>query len=1116
MRQQKNRHPNAPRRRFLKQAAGTGLIAGVGPWLASCGIVGRSDSAAAGKTEPRSYYFDLSNADPDADHYLVAGSTHHPIVPVTQAQRDAAREAEPPLQLVADANITHAIHGIALPAGGIQLLYIKSVARSAGTTPPTWAMHSMFYHVPESAAADVGQALALSCETAAGSSARGAFSACVGPTANAQLRPQALATASAGYCSGGLYLTYKSYFDHAVALVCNHPEICSFDAATLSYVQQKIVCADANILALAQSLFRQGPASETGGWAKQVECVDPDTGQPKLASNGHKLYFTQHSDETLRLTGAAIRSVLPKIKNDPVLGGNIADMQTNTQDNQVLKGKLWVVNSAAPGQSVAPTNLRTTNLAAASVAAIWTPRDLSSGQGYRIYDVKGSTSVDDATKALARTLTFTVSNTWLRYLGLYVRYLDGNGKPIRLSDLPTDTQGQFSTGLNGTYDGFLTLLNQPFAVLGIPLPEIPVVAENHWTFTVTVPEMAASVQVLSGGLGTGTNSYPETTHAGSVMTSVVDLGLPGLFLAMAATAAFPAFAAQLTTATKLLISTAQIFMQAITDLALAGFYNDPAVFKTLGTPVFFTMIKAAIAFWAEVQESLAAGEAEGVAEDVLPFGIGVALQAVAAAGLLGSIAETSAELAQSPWTYATEVSATHNLTVSINHDPLDVAGFPSTATHYRLYAVCDGSSPRDSGEIQMPGTTSTAPLVYTFSGLPLGGKVNIRVCFFSGDGWLAGAGATGPIENTLDATTITIKESLVPLTSTTTYGHRQKIVLDGSGKHVWQASASAPTVQPPNCSNAAGDLCELVGITLSEPYGAIGYAWQASSAGVRDFASGASGQLYQFANLSFTATPESGYKFADGTSGGFRTPARLAYNRASPTSRNYYLDASSGQNMVRRITLTALDTPPTVDSPTSDQAVGRFNFASDAFLIHPTGKLISINTALSKLEVLVPEETPVADAAAPLAQAYAGPGTREGLLNGPASMAVTPGGAILVLEQTNNRIQAFDTGANPVRIFSNNSSSIMPLRQASAGATFLDLAVEFVGYVYVLWKNASNVYTLDIYDPQGNWLSATSGVNAGKLTLDLFRNVYTLNYEKLTPVGAVTEPSISEWIPSTP
>ena len=203
-----------------------------------------------------------------------------------------------------------------------------------------------------------------------------------------------------------------------------------------------------------------------------------------------------------------------------------------------------------------------------------------------------------------------------------------------------------------------------------------------------------------------------------------------------------------------------------------------------------------------------------------------------------------------------------------------------------------------------------------------------------------------------------------------------------------------------------------------------------------------------------------------------------------------------------------------MDLPGSNLAVGRFNHASDAFLIHPSGRLISINTALHKFEVLKPASTPVPDSAAPLANSFAGPGSLDGLLLGPVCMAVSSTGAILVLEQQNNRIQAFDTGANPT-LFFDGKTSFIPLRPNSAGATFMDMAVESTGYIYVLSAREA-VYTLDIYKPSGEWLSATNGVNAGKLTVDLFRNLYTLNFETLKPIGDITEPSISQWIPSTP
>jgi hypothetical protein len=58
-----------------------------------------------------------------------------------------------------------------------------------------------------------------------------------------------------------------------------------------------------------------------------------------------------------------------------------------------------------------------------------------------------------------------------------------------------------------------------------------------------------------------------------------------------------------------------------------------------------------------------------------------------------------------------------------------------------------------------------------------------------------------------------------------------------------------------------------------------------------------------------------------------------------------------------------------------------------------------------------------ADADAPVAIPLAGQGLREGLLQGPVAMTVTADGRILVLEQDNARIQAFDTRANPVQCF---------------------------------------------------------------------------------------------------
>ena len=95
---------------------------------------------------------------------------------------------------------------------------------------------------------------------------------------------------------------------------------------------------------------------------------------------------------------------------------------------------------------------------------------------------------------------------------------------------------------------------------------------------------------------------------------------------------------------------------------------------------------------------------------------------------------------------------------------------------------------------------------------------------------------------------------------------------------------------------------------------------------------------------------------------------------------------------------------------------------------------------------------------------------------------------------------------------------------ASGDTLYQDLAVEFTGYLYVLSYNRStNLYRLDIYHPEqsdSQPISTTQSVNAAKLTVDFWRNVYTLNYELLRLPGgavpAITEPSVSLWVPSTP
>src|SRR5690606_33145412 len=113
----------------------------------------------------------------------------------------------------------------------------------------------------------------------------------------------------------------------------------------------------------------------------------------------------------------------------------------------------------------------------------------------------------------------------------------------------------------------------------------------------------------------------------------------------------------------------------------------------------------------------------------------------------------------------------------------------------------------------MPTTTTTTPVSVTFKDVPAGGRVKVDVGFYSDTNFLVGHGSVGPVENDPDLETqeltITIQELLVPITSSTTYSHKEKIQLDTAGNHVWVATTTAPTVQTPQgiCNNAMGSIC---------------------------------------------------------------------------------------------------------------------------------------------------------------------------------------------------------------------------------------------------------------------------------------------------------------------
>jgi hypothetical protein len=166
-----------------------------------------------------------------------------------------------------------------------------------------------------------------------------------------------------------------------------------------------------------------------------------------------------------------------------------------------------------------------------------------------------------------------------------------------------------------------------------------------------------------------------------------------------------------------------------------------------------------------------------------------------------------------------------------------------------------------------------------------------------------------------------------------------------------------------------------------------------------------------------------------------------------------------------------------------------------------------------------------ADASAPAAAILAGQGTRPGLLQFPVAVACSLD-RIVVLQTSDDYPQggvcAFDVKGNPVNCFTGGASVTGLHPEGTATVVVADLSIESKGYLYILkylepasGQVLASDYRLDIYNPDGTFLAQVPGLAAAWLHVDLWRNLFTLNYEILAGSGR-SKPSVAQWIPSTP
>jgi hypothetical protein len=997
--------------------------------------------------------------------------------------------------MVPDENLTHYAENVDLPALSLQLVQVVGTSTVTGE-PAVFGMH---IHIPRAAL----QAFAQRTR-AAGLQEPGSFF-------SAKMQAYQIALPAAQFAREEVFESFNNFstvWDTATSLVFLYPEVMNLNTehgTEIINAIQSFPCAGSDpkcapfLNTLAFQVASKWPATTSGGWATLVQQTDLDD-KPVVDGQGRPVYRYE-LDDTIAATAGNVAQ--------EILKGFIFD-------NTTFAGSNWHATegiTAVDQGSTAQANIEATGFNVQAQYPV--------GSTLHGVEFVGLQVVDQA----KRTVQLQVKNEYLRFLTAFVQFFPpGADTENDAEALPVDNPQPLDTQRSQ----FVKMINTDGQVMGIPLIGDTIPTTN---IEFSVPTEAAMARVLFGSLGLGGKAFCPEAVAGSGFTLAINLGLPTMLLALGVGGA--------PDASLLLggvLSDVPLLTALIGQLIDAVVGENPAyrdgIFAASPTGALTGFLvgagNVAIKTLLRFSPDIAAKVLGFVtAEDLLeaaPF-LGPALQIISIIATAAALAQTISEVLLNPALFDNTLSLTMDTTVTINHDPNDFQ-FPARARQYKVTATYAKAVTRTATGAIAPGQVD--PIAVTFTGVPSGGTVTIEIVLTTDDGWIVGhsldpdtqqVGPVGPIVNTVaqaSAISITIRELLIPLTANTQYLHDLKLEYQ-NGQHVW-VQTPAPTATLVNlCNGQDNALCTLTGITVHTRTGMAGYGFEAGN--LTSCGDGSRGSFHTIQNLFLGQDPDRAFKHLGC---GFATPVGIVYDSLSrATGHHFFLQPrADGQGFdVRSVTLD--DTTPFNLNQTLSW--GRFTQDSDSLAVHPSGYVVGVNRQNHKMEILQLPNQPVDAATAPTAVPFgvmkSGFGTRAGLMNEPVAVAVSPKMGILVLEQGNRRVQAFDVAGNPVKQFSGQTTNMMPLRDEGAGVVYLDLGIESQGYLYVLsYVNngqAVSDYRLDIYTPEGSFLTRTTGIAAARMAVDAFRNVYALNYETLANAPRI-EPSLSQWVPSTP
>lgn len=142
----------------------------------------------------------------------------------------------------------------------------------------------------------------------------------------------------------------------------------------------------------------------------------------------------------------------------------------------------------------------------------------------------------------------------------------------------------------------------------------------------------------------------------------------------------------------------------------------------------------------------------------------------------------------------------------------------------------------------------------------------------------------------------------------------------------------------------------------------------------------------------------------------------------------------------------------------------------------------------------------------------------------------TPGRQWLIVDQRMGMAWKLTPSfANESNTLVKECFSYFPINAAKNHPTYLDMAVEAEGHIYILYYTGdgskANNYCLDIYAPDGKLLIQSPDTKlvdeyqhivAGRFDVDIWRNLYALTYAPMEGLKNTVQPGIMHWMPTPP